>query len=394
MKLRTGTAEESGMSSRRIEHIRQVAETWVERGDVQALVLLAARRGVIFLHQAWGKQTADDDSPPVAVDSLFPIASVTKVITATAVMCLVENGLIGLNRPVQEYIPEFAGEGKQAVIVHHLLTHTSGWDGNALDKQIEEMLGTAGIPTSGVGHAEIARHLSLVYSTPLHYAAGECMWYSDYHFELLGEIVHRVSGKPLEDFARARIFEPLDMNESYFVVPEGESDRVVRRPATALGSEYESRREQETPWAAGGVYSTAGDMASFCQMFLNHGAYGGERVLSFASVQEMTRNQIPGIAAHFNGELFPEACWGYGWSIHGNKRGFCGGLYSPRAFEHWGTGRVYVWVDPVHEVVGVFLSIVPFSSDDPAYWRCFHGDLFTDIVTAAIEPAAGNDNAG
>ena len=100
------------------------------------------------------------------------------------------------------------------------------------------------------------------------------------------------------------------------------------------------------------------DMAIFGQMFLNRGSYGEVSILSPAVVAEMTRNQIPGISAQYRGEFFPEASWGFGWSIHGNKKALRdGSLHSPQAFDHYGAGGAYFWVDPVYEIVGVYFSV-------------------------------------
>lgn len=117
-------------------------------------------------------------------------------------------------------------------------------------------------------------------------------------------------------------------------------------------------------------------------MFLNRGAYGDARILSPANVGEMTRNQIPGVKATFFDEFFPEASWGLGWSVIGNKRGKNGALCAPEAFEHGGDGGVYVWVDPVYGIVGVYLSAarVPESQSRSAFFN----DLFTDAITAGI----------
>ena len=124
--LRPGTAEEAGMSPARLARIKELAARWVEEGLAQALVVLAARRGIVVLHEAFGRLRPGPGSPSVRRDTIFPLASLTKPITATVVMMLVEDGILGLNHPVQEYIPEFIGEGKEMVLVHHLLTHTSG----------------------------------------------------------------------------------------------------------------------------------------------------------------------------------------------------------------------------------------------------------------------------
>ena len=126
MQLRPGEPEEVGMSARRVRHVGQLAAGWVAQGITSALVILVARRGVVVLHEAFGRLTPDDNAPPVKRDTIYPLSSLTKPITATAAMLLVEDGLLGLQRPVSEYLPEFSGEGKQAVRVHHLLTHTSG----------------------------------------------------------------------------------------------------------------------------------------------------------------------------------------------------------------------------------------------------------------------------
>src|SRR6266568_4225350 len=123
MQLRPGEPEEVGMSARRVRHVGQLAAGWVAQGITSALVILVARRGVVVLHEAFGRLTPDDNAPPVKRDTIYPLASLTKPITATAAMLLVEDGLLGLQRPVSEYLPEFSGEGKHAVMVHHCGSH-------------------------------------------------------------------------------------------------------------------------------------------------------------------------------------------------------------------------------------------------------------------------------
>ena len=138
--------------------------------------------------------------------------------------------------------------------------------------------------------------------------------------------------------------------------------------------------------ASGGVYSTATEMAIFGQMFLNRGSYGEVRILSPAAVAEMTRNQIPGVSAQHRGEFFPEASWGFGWGIHGNKRARQdGSLHSPQAFDHYGAGGVFLWVDPVYEIVGVYFQVTLERIDDIRFKSCY--DLFMNVVTAAVVDA-------
>src|SRR4029453_1086023 len=146
MQLRPGEPEEVGMSARRVRHVGQLAAGWVAQGITSALVILVARRGVVVLHEAFGRLTPDDNAPPVKRDTIYPLSSLTKPITATAAMLLVEDGLLGLQRPVSEYLPEFNGEGKQAVLVHHLLTHTSGLRDEDVDAHAAKKRGVVAIP--------------------------------------------------------------------------------------------------------------------------------------------------------------------------------------------------------------------------------------------------------
>lgn len=119
-------------------------------------------------------------------------------------------------------------------------------------------------------------------------------------------------------------------------------------------------------------------------MFLNGGAYGSAQVLSPVTVAEMTRNQIPGVGSTFLEQVFPEAYWGLGWSIHGPKTGDCGGLYSPLSFEHWGAGGTYFWVDPEFEIVGVYLSAIKGLIKTSETVKHLRNDAFQDAVTASV----------
>lgn len=393
MQLRPGEPEEVGMSARRVRHVGQLAAGWVAQGITSALVILVARRGVVVLHEAFGCLTPDD-APPVKRDTIYPVSSLTKPITATAAMLLVEDGLLGLQRPVSEYIPEFSGEGKQAVMVHHLLTHTSGLRAEDVNAHAAKKRGVVAIPPpEETQHPWINEYLFLRYDAPLWKPPGVEMSYCSYGYNLLGEIVRRVSGQALAAFARERLFEPLRMQDTFYIVPDAVRARIVRRPLDApfaavdgVAPGLETREHQELPLASAGVFATAMDMAIFGQMFLNRGSYGEVRILSPGAVAKMTRNQIPGVSGQHRREFFPEASWGLGWSIHGNKRALSdGSLHSPQAFDHHGAGGTYFWVDPVYEIVGVYFSVALERIDDTRVKECY--DLFTNAVTAAVVDA-------
>jgi CubicO group peptidase (beta-lactamase class C family) len=247
-------------------------------------------------------------------------------------------------------------------MVHHLLTHTSG----LRDEDVEAHAQGKGEdvempPPDETQHPLIHRYLHLTYDAPLWKPSGTEMSYCNYGYNLLGEIVRRVSRQSLDHFSRERIFRPLGMADTHYILPESARHRIVRRAEDAAQADLlESHRVWETPWGAGGVCTTAIDMAVFGQMFLNEGAYGDARILCPASVREMTRNQIPGISAQENGEFFPEASWGLGWSTRVDKQsiGYAEPLQSQRAFSHGGAGGVFAWVDPGCQVVGMYFSVV------------------------------------
>jgi CubicO group peptidase (beta-lactamase class C family) len=380
-KLRVGTPEEVGMSPQRIQHVRELSAGWFADGVTPSLVVLAARRGVIVLHEAFGQLTPDEDSPPLAVDSLFPVTSITKPIVATAVMCLVEDGLLGLNRPVADYIPEFQGEGKGDVLVHHLLTHTSGIRQEEVDAHMSVVADTVKVPPpDDTQHPLVQERLFGALGAPLWKPPGVEMSYSDHNYTFAGEIVRRVSGDSLDNFARERIFAPLGMNDTYFIVPESVRRRAVRRPPGSPFPSWGEDRMMDIPFAATGASSTALDMATFLQMFLNRGRYGEARIVSGPTVDAMTRNQIPGIGADLMGERHAEAFWGLGWDIHGPGKwnGHPGALLPLEAFHHRGMGGTYIWGDPINEIVGAYFSVRP-SEEIPLMI-----EEFVNAVTAAV----------
>jgi CubicO group peptidase (beta-lactamase class C family) len=223
------------------------------------------------------------------------------------------------------------------------------------------------------------------------------MAYCSFGYELLGEIVRRVSGQSLADFCRERIFGPLSMADTHYILPNAKRHRVVRRTEGAPGTESWNTilRIMETPWAMGGVCSTALDMAIFGQMFLNRGAYGEAKVLCPASVAEMTRNQIPGIGAQYQNLVFAEASWGLGWSTRADKNSiaYAETLQSQRAFGHGGAGGTFMWVDPSYGIVGVYFSVssqggIPPDADLPEYFGDMEllgrPDLLINAVTATV----------
>jgi len=393
--LRRGTPEEAGMRPDRIDHVKRLAGDWVAGGITPSLVLLAARKGIVFLHEAFGVLGPDPDSPPLQADTIFPVSSNTKPITAAAAMILVEGGLLGLNRPLVDCIPEICGEGTEEILVHHLLTHTSGYRDAMLWEWARKRDRASLVlpPCDETQHPLIHELLHIYHAGPLWKPPGEMMSYCDHNYLLLGEIIRRVSGRSLADFASERILGPLGMVDSHYAVPDSQGSRVVKFPPEAPAAQrvsrfnegVDSRQAQETPYGGSGAFATAMDMATFGQMLLNGGTYGSARILSRPTVTEMTRNQIPGIRAAIQDNEYPEASWGFGISVQGNGKWkyFNGSLQSQESLLHGGAGGTGFWVDPVYEIVGVYFSVVTEAtpSGGESKWNF---DLFQNLVTAAM----------
>ena len=263
--------EEQQLVVSEVRRFRGEGGTATPRLDYSPLFVLDRR-------ERFGQLGPDSDSPPLRTDSIFPISSITKPMTATAVLMLVEDGQLGLNRPLVEYLPEICGKGTEALCVHHLLTHTSGYRDEDLDALTAERRSSYP-PKESKNHWYLQMLLDTRWDAPLWKPPGDEMSYCNYNYLLLGEIVQRVSSKDLDSFFRERIFEPLGMSNTWLIPPESVRSRIVRYPkdsalaenAAAGGGDVNSREAEVYPGAEGGVYSTLLDLAVFGQTFLNGG---------------------------------------------------------------------------------------------------------------------------
>jgi CubicO group peptidase (beta-lactamase class C family) len=386
------------MLPERVAHARNLCARWVKEGHTPTLGVCVARRGVIVLHETFGVLGPGLDSPPLDRNAIFPVSSVTKPITATLVMQFVDDGLLGLNRPAKDYLPEMSGDGTDEILVHHLLTHTSGYVWHADPPMTEHAMkkvaaGWQAPPCSEGQHPLLGQMLDLFWDAPRAAPAGEVMIYSNHNYELLGEIVRRLSGRGLEQLARERIFDPLGMHDSYYVVPESASHRVVQRasglpfadPESFFHQGLGSRQVQETPYAGAGLHTTPIDMTTFAQAIANGGHYGNYRILSSAAVAAMTRDQIPGIEALFFDRKMKHASWGYGWQIESPTKWpyFSGGLQPVGACAHPGAGGSNAWIDREHELVGAYFEVTTRVTERMEHLWNF--DLFQNSITAAVD---------
>jgi CubicO group peptidase (beta-lactamase class C family) len=393
--LRDGRPEEVGLLPDRVEAARRLCADAVAQGRTPSLAVVAARRGVVVIEDAFGQQRPGSDAPPLRADAVFPVSSISKPITATLLLMLVEDGLVAVGRPVREYLPELGGEHADELLVHHLLTHTSGYDDDAVVVAGLQAL-RAGQLSGLPPHAHAFHHLPLAMlpTAPRRARPGQQMIYCNFNYTLLGEIVERVSGQPFEVFARERLFAPLGMRDTEFVLRDDQRERLMVRPDDApLSREFfpgipglSSEEWQRIPNGGLGAYSTARDLAILGQMFLEGGRYDGVRILSRLARDEMTRDQVPGMGVELRTVHKRQASYGYGWLVVADEvwRYFSSALMPRGAFWHTGAGGSCIHVDPTNEIVVVYLEVAMEVSPDlePVSWS---SDRFNDVLLSAVD---------
>ena len=269
--------------------------------------------------------------------TLWDMASLTKVVALTsAMMLLTESGQVDINAPVQRYVPEFTGRGKEAVTVRHLLTHSSGlpaW--RPLYKEAEDPAGA----------------LALAIATPLDTAPGIRMVYSDIGAIILGEIVARVTGQRFDAFVKERVFTPLGMRETMFRPPDSLRERIAPTEVDPWRQRHlRGEVHDENAYALGGVsahaglFSTAADMVRLARMYLSDGTLDGRRFVSAATIDRFTTVQDSALSHR-----------ALGWETP-NGSNSAGHLMSKRSFGHTGFTGTSFWVDRDRGLFVILLS--------------------------------------
>ena len=333
----------------RFAGIDRVVEESIAAKAAPGAVVLVGRDDAILFEKVYGQRAVAPAAEAMTLDTIFDLASLTKVVaTTTAVMRLIEQGRIRLNDPVASFVPGFERYGKGGITIRHLLTHVSGlrpdvdlgdnWQG--YETAIE--LARAEVPTS---------------------APGERFVYSDINFFVLGEVVARVSGMPLDQYVQRDVFQPLGMIDTGF---KPGADKVARIAPTER-CETMGAWPCNTPGAAplrgvvhdptarrmggvaghAGLFSTARDLSRFAQMLLNGGRLGSAQVLSPMTVARMiTPSTPPGMPS----------VRGLGWDIDTSYSANRGDLFPVGSFGHTGFTGTSLWVDPASHSYVIFLS--------------------------------------
>jgi CubicO group peptidase (beta-lactamase class C family) len=337
--MTTARPEEVGLSPERLQRVRETVQRHVDEKTVAGAVTIVARRGRLVHFEAQGLMDIEAQKPMVK-DGIFRLASTSKQITGVAVLMLMEEGRIRLSDPVSRFIPEFrnlnkvavpkpggrgaggrggAGGGEPAydlvtanreITIHDLLTHGSGL--------VSGGLGASAAPQRSPTDT-LATYIPRLAGVPLDFQPGTLWRYSgSAGFDVLSRVVEVVSGMPYDQFLRARIFNPLGMKDTGFVVPAASQPRlatIYRRTAEGLQRGENQNQLMSTTYfsGAGGMVSTAEDYLQFAQMLVNGGELNGTRLLSPRTVELMTSNHTGDMV---NGQFGrPARGMGFGLSV-------------------------------------------------------------------------------
>ena len=319
----------------RLGGVDAVIEKAIADGNIPGAVLVVGHDGAVIYRKAYGSRALEPRREPMTLDTVFDLASLTKVIaTTTAVMQLVEQGKVRMNDPVAKYVPEFAQNGKEDITVRQLLTHYSG-----LAPDIDLMPEWEGKDTA----------YRLCFAETPAQAPGSGFVYSDTNFIVLGALVERVSGETLEAYTERHIFVPLKMMHTRFVPPAAWKAKIA--PTEYDEHEHMLRGVVHDPRArrmggvAGhaGLFSTGDDLARFAQTLLS----GGDGILSALTVEKMTSPETPPAAPVLRG---------FGWDIDSPFSSNRGDLLPVGSYGHTGWTGTSMWIDPTTQTYIILLT--------------------------------------
>ena len=370
-------ADQAGpaVSSDRLARIGQMIDRRIAAGEVPGTVTLVAQNGRVVHFEARGVMDIETKRP-VAKDTIFRLASLTKPVTTVAVLMLVEEGKLRLNDPISKFVPAYA-DAKVAVTpartvavsrpltIRDLLTHTSG------------MVSPAQIPTDP--NATLAEFVPRFASEPLEFQPGTQWTYSNtVAFDTLARIVEIVSGQTYDRFLRERIFDPLGMKDTAHTLSAAQQPRLATRyDVTPTGLRKVVRTDTPRYFGgAGALSSTAEDYYKFAQMLLNKGELGGRRLLSPRAVELMQAVHIPDTLPGRT----PGTSWGLGVRVISDNAK-AGVFLSTGSFGWSGATGTHFWVDPAENLVAVLMTGAPTAN--------LRADFETLVMQALpIRPAA------
>jgi CubicO group peptidase (beta-lactamase class C family) len=342
----------AGFSPERLGRLHRYARQLVDEKKYGGLVTLLVRDGKILDWQTFGERTA---GAPIRTDDIFAIASLTKIVATVGTLTLIEEGRLGLNDPIADYLPEFkemtvaagqsgqpaeAAKAARPITVKHLLTHTAGFAAPATPAGGD-------FPTL----AEMVRSLA---GQPLLHQPDEA-WVYGPATDVVGRLCEVVSGKPFDQFLKERIFDPLAMRDTSFEVPPEKRARQVamdaRQADGTLRTSPAKSRQHSWPSGSGGLFSTPADYVRFAQMLLNQGQLDGVRILAPKTVRLMTMDHLQGLAKPT--KIYPVSD-GFGLGVEVRTDvARSGWLGSQGTFGWNGATTAYCSIDPEERIVAM-----------------------------------------
>ncbi|MBI5579462.1 MAG: DUF1343 domain-containing protein [Deltaproteobacteria bacterium] len=358
----SASAAGAGLRPEPLAAISFAVEEAIRAGETPGAVIVIGHQGEVVLRQAFGHRSLAPPRP-MTPDAVFDVASLTKVVATTpAVLQLMEKGRLQLDAPVARYWPGFKGHGKERITVRQLLTHYSGLRPGLLPKPA-----WSGYDAALKKIADDTAALS-----------PDCRFvYSDLNFTILGELVRRVSGEPLEVYCRRHIFEPLGMKDTGFKPSKSLNGRLAPTMEGSSGVVHDpDTRRMGGISGAAGLFSTADDLACIAQALLDQGRHADGQILSSAAIKDMTRPQSPA------GKL---PARGLGWAIH-SPSGNWSEMLPAGTFGHKGFTGTLLWIDPETQTYLIVLSNRVYP-DGVAREETLREKLFCLAVQATGRPA-------
>ncbi|MEX2173597.1 MAG: serine hydrolase domain-containing protein [Pirellulaceae bacterium] len=353
-----------GIDPVRLARAYELLEEWTTGPDapIPGGTIAVGRHGKLVEPAFFGRQGPEADSPPIRRDAIFLMASITKPVVYLGALMLVERGLLNLSDPVTRYLPEFAAHHKEATLVQHLFTHTSGLpDMLPTDKELR------------AAHAPLERFIAgAIRDTVPLFPAGTDWSYQSMGTLVVAALIQHLSGQTIRDFLQREILDPLRLQSTRLGSVGLAEQRLVRvqtpawhDPAFGWNSKY--WRELGAPW--GTLFSTPEDFAVLCQLMLGGGKVGDLRLVSENTIRQMTTNRLDDYPD------LPEPIrrtqpWGLGWKLNqpGTPGALCD-LLGRQAFGHTGSTGNLLWMDPA---TSGFCILLTTAERARAPWRLVH----------------------
>jgi uncharacterized protein YbbC (DUF1343 family)/CubicO group peptidase (beta-lactamase class C family) len=344
------------VSAEKLVELDDVVHRSIDNGEIPGAVLLVGHRGRVIYRKAFGDRAVLPAREPMTLDTIFDLASLTKVMaTAPSIAKLVEEGKLRVNDPVKNYLPEFASHGKDQITLRMLLTHTSG---------------LAPDPPIAAAQAGAVALWKEICDESLLAPPGMRFQYSDTGFIVLGKLVERIAGETLDRYADRMFYAPLRMTHTRFLPPKEWIPQIApteeidlppgEQPGSGKGHVLRGEVHDPTARAMGGVagnaglFSTADDLARFCQMMLDGGAIAnasgqaaGRKIFAAEMVERMTLPENP---------PWVPSLRGYGWDIDSAYSSPRGELFPMGSYGHTGFTGTSVWIDPASHTYVVLLT--------------------------------------